>query len=323
MPRPSILVTRRLPAPVEAVLLERYGATLSSDDRQLTREELGAALREFDVVLCTLGDRLDAALLERTPRRALFLANFGVGTNHIDLAACRRIGIPVSNTPGVLTEDTADLTMLLLLAVARRAWEGDRELRAGAWTGWRPTHLLGTRVSGKTLGIIGMGRIGRAVAQRARQGFGMSVTYWSRTRLPAAEEVALGVRWCDSRDALLGSADFISLHCPATEGTRHLIDGPALAAMRRSAYLMNTARGDVVDESALLRALDAEHLAGAALDVFDGEPAVNPALLAHAKIVTLPHLGSATVESRVAMGERVLANLAAWVAGEPLPDRVA
>ncbi|MBK8249223.1 MAG: D-glycerate dehydrogenase [Gemmatimonadetes bacterium] len=323
MLRPSILVTRRLPAPIETVLRERYRATLSSDDRQLTRAELGTALREFDVVLCTLGDRLDAGLLEGTPRRTVFLANFGVGTNHIDLAACRRIGMPVSNTPGVLTEDTADLTMLLLLAVARRAWEGDRELRAGAWTGWRPTHMLGTRVSGKTLGIVGMGRIGRAVSQRARQGFGMSVAYWSRTRLPLSEESQLGVRWCDSRDDLLSSADFVSLHCPATEGTRHLIDGSALSAMRRGAFLVNTARGDVVNESALLGALDAGQLAGAALDVFDGEPAVNPALLAHPHIVTLPHLGSATIESRVAMGERVLANIAAWVAGEPLPDRVA
>jgi lactate dehydrogenase-like 2-hydroxyacid dehydrogenase len=322
MSSPSILVTRRLPDPVEAVLRERYRAELSLDDHQLTREELRAALRDYDIVLCTLGDRLDAELLETASRRTTLLANFGVGTNHIDLAACRRVGLPVTNTPGVLTEDTADLTMLLLLAVARRAWEGDRELRAGAWTGWRPTHMLGTRVSGKSLGIVGMGRIGRAVAQRAHRGFGMSVTYWSRTRLPLAEEAAVGARWCDSRDTLLGSADFISLHCPATEGTRHLVDGPAFAAMRPGAFLVNTARGDVVDEAALLAALDSGTLGGAALDVFDGEPAVNPEILAHPRIVTLPHLGSATMESRVAMGQRVLANLAAWIAREPLPDRV-
>lgn len=323
MPSPSIIVTRSLPAPVEAVLRDRYGAVLSPDDRQLSREELGRALDTYDIVLCTLTDRLDAELIERPTRRAVFLANFGAGTNHIDLAACRRVGLPVSNTPGVLTEDTADLTILLMLAIARRAWEGDQELRAGRWTGWRPTHLLGTRVSGKSLGIVGMGRIGRAVAQRARFGFGMSVHYWSRTRLPLADEATLEAQWHPTLDALLASTEFVSVHCPATPETRHLINAHTLAAMRPGAYLVNTSRGDVVDEAALLDALGSGHLGGAALDVFDGEPQVNPALLAHPRIVTLPHLGSATVESRVAMGERAIANIAAWLAGAPLPDRVA
>jgi glyoxylate reductase len=323
MSTPSILVTRRLPAPVEAVLRERYRAILSPGDRQMSREELREALRDHDIVLCTLGDRIDAAMLEATPRRAHMLANFGVGTNHIDLAACQRLGLVVTNTPGVLTEDTADLTMLLILAVARRAWEGDRELRAGRWTGWRPTHLLGTRVSGKTLGIVGMGRIGQAVAARARHGFGMTITYWSRTRLTASTEERLGLSWCASREDLFGSADFVSVHCPATPGTRHLVDATALGAMRPGAFLVNTSRGDVVNETALLAALESGHLAGAALDVFDGEPAVNPGLLSDPRIVTLPHLGSATMESRVAMGERTLANIAAWIDGEAIPDRVA
>lgn len=323
MSRPSIVVTRRLPQPVEDVLSTRYGARLSTDDHQFTQDELRAALCEHDIVLCTLGDRMGADVLGVAGRRAGYLANFGVGTNHLDLHTCRTAGIAVSNTPGVLTDDTADLTMLLLLAVARRAWEGDRELRAGRWTGWRPTHLLGRRVSGKTLGIVGMGRIGQAVAQRARHGFDMSITYWSRTRLPAAEEASLGASWCPSRVALFASADFVSIHCPATADTRHLVDADALAAMRPGAYLINTSRGDVVDETALLAALADGHLGGAALDVFDGEPAVNPALLDAANVVTLPHLGSATEESRVAMGERVLANLEAWLEGRPLPDRVA
>lgn len=323
MPGPSIIVTRRLPAPVEATLRDRWGAILSPDDHQMGPEELSAALRDHDIVLCTLTDRLTRDVLSTPDRKAQLLANFGVGTNHIDLAAAREARIVVTNTPGVLTEDTADLTMLLILAVARRAWEGDRELRAGAWTGWRPTHLLGTRVTGKTLGIVGMGRIGQAVAKRAAAGFGMRVTYWSRHRLPEAEEHTLGATWRQSLEALVAEADFVSLHCPATPQTRHLIDGPALRHFQRHAFLVNTARGDVVDEAALLAALDGGQIAGAALDVFDGEPAVNPALLARPEIVTLPHLGSATVESRVAMGERALRNITAFVAGTTPPDRVA
>lgn len=323
MTAPSILVTRRLPAPVEATLRDRYGAVLSPDDAQLSPDALRAALREHDIVLCTLGDRMVRAVLDVPGRRTQLLANFGVGTNHIDLDAARDLGIAVTNTPGVLTDDTADLTMLLLLAVARRAWEGDRELRSGAWTGWRPTHMLGRRVTGKALGVVGMGRIGQAVAHRARAGFGMRVSYWSRTRLEGATEEALGATWCPTLPDLLATADFVTLHCPATSGTRHLIDAGALRCMRPGAFLVNTARGDVVDEQALLAALDAGHLGGAALDVFDGEPAVNPAILAHPRIVTLPHLGSATIESRVAMGELAVANIAAWVDGVPLPHRVA
>lgn len=322
MTRPSIIVTRRLPAPVEAALRDMWGASLNADDHQMGQGELAAALRDHDIVLCTLTDRFTRQVLHTPDRRAKLLANFGVGTNHIDLDVAHDVGLIVTNTPDVLTEDTADLTLLLMLAVARRAWEGDRELRAGAWTGWRPTHLLGTRVSGKALGIVGMGRIGQAVARRAGQGFGMRVTYWSRTRLPAAEEETLGVAWRPTLDALVSDADFVTLHCPATPETRHLIDAAALRRFRQHAFLVNTARGDVVDEAALLEALDAGTIAGAALDVFDGEPAVNPAILARPDVVTLPHLGSATVESRVAMGERAVRNIAAFVEGVMPPDRV-
>ncbi|MGQ0650034.1 MAG: 2-hydroxyacid dehydrogenase [Gemmatimonadaceae bacterium] len=319
----TVRVTRRLPAPVEATLTSIYGAALNTSDVQMSDEELVAALRDYDIVLCTLTDRLTRSVLFTPERRARLLANFGVGTNHIDLDAARAANLVVTNTPGVLTEDTADLTMLLLLGVARRAWEGDRELRAGQWSGWRPTHLLGTRVTGKTLGIVGFGRIGRAVARRAASGFGMRVLYWSRHRLQPAEEGALGVVWCDTLEQLLERSDFVSLHCPATPETRHLLDGRTLAHLRPSAFLVNTARGDVVDEAALIRALHAGDLAGAALDVFDGEPAVSPELLALPSVVILPHLGSATVEARIAMGECALRNIAAFVAGREPPDRVA
>ncbi|MCC6319472.1 MAG: D-glycerate dehydrogenase [Gemmatimonadaceae bacterium] len=319
---PSILVTRRLPEAIESVLRDRYAAQLNTDDHQMDAVELADALRRHDIVLCTLTDRLTREVLAVPDRRARLLANFGVGTNHIDLEAARASGLAVTNTPGVLTEDTADLTMLLLLAVARRAWEGDRELRAGAWTGWRPTHLLGARVAGKTLGIVGMGRIGQAVARRARHGFAMPVSYWSRTRLQPDAESALGVTWVSTLDRLAEASDFLSLHCPATTETTHLINDAILARMPRHAFLVNTARGDVVDERALVRALVAGRLGGAALDVFDGEPHVNPALLALPNVVTLPHLGSATVESRVAMGQVAVRNITAFVQGAPLPDRV-
>ena len=322
-PTPSILVTRRLPASVEDALSSSYRAVLSADDRQLSVAELKEALLAHDIVLCTLTDHLTREVLEVDGRRTALLANFGVGTNHIDLGAAHDAGVVVTNTPGVLTEDTADLTMLLLLAVARRAFEGDRELRAGEWTGWRPTHLLGARVSGKTLGLVGLGRIGRAVARRAAAGFGMQVRYWSRRRLSADEERALNVEWRPSLEALTSDADFVSVHCPATPETRRLIDANALRHFRPAAFLINTSRGDVVDERALLAALREGALAGAALDVFDGEPHVNPELLSHPALVTLPHLGSATVEARVAMGECAIANIRAFVAGEPPPNRVA
>lgn len=324
MSSPRIIVTRRLPPPVEQELVERYDARLNLDDHQFTRDELSAAMRDADIVLCTLTDDLSRPTLEAARgARARLLANFGVGFNHIDLPAAKELGLAVTNTPGVLTEDTADHTMLLILAVARRAGEGERELRAGTWTGWRPTHLLGSRVSGKTLGIIGFGRIGRAVAARAHRGFGMKIIYHSRTPADSATELATGASRSESLESLLQQSDFVSLHCPATPETRHLINEARLRQMQSHAYLVNTSRGDVVDERALVDALDEKGIAGAALDVYDGEPRVNPQLLNRENMVLLPHLGSATIESRVAMGRRAIANIDAFVAQRPLPDRIA
>lgn len=323
VPTPSILVTRRLPTPVEATLAREFGATLNPTDRQLTASELRDALDAYDILLCTLTDRLSAQVLGRGPRRVRLLANFGAGTNHIDLTAAREGGLAVSNTPGVLTDDTADLTMLLILAIARRVREGDRELREGEWTGWRPTHLLGTRVTGATLGIVGFGRIGQGVARRAAHGFGMRVLYHSRHARPATVEQACGASYVPSLEALLAESDIVSLHCPATPETHHLIDDRALRRMRRSAFLVNTSRGDVVDEAALVAALADGTIAGAGLDVFEQEPHVPEALRTLPNVFALPHLGSATDASRVAMGECALANIRAFVRDEPLPNRVA
>jgi glyoxylate reductase len=318
-----VIVTRRLPDAVEKELVEKYGARLNTDDHQFTPRELSEAMREAEIVLCTLTDVLSRATIEAAHGgRVKLLANFGVGFNHIDLQAAAEQGIAVTNTPGVLTEDTADLTLLLLLAVARRASEGERELRAGEWTGWRPTHMLGTRVSGKTLGIVGFGRIGQAVAKRAHFGFGMRIVYNSRRRAEPDAERASSASWLDSLDELLGVSDVVSLHCPATPETHHLMNVDRFRRMQPHAFLVNTSRGDVVEEDALLTALDERWIAGAALDVYEGEPSINQRLIGRNDLVLLPHLGSATVESRVAMGRRALANIDAFLTGRELPDRI-
>lgn len=319
----SILVTRRLPEAVERSLRDEFGAVLNPDDHQFSADELREAIRSFDVLLCTLTDGLTRDVVATMPKRARLLANFGVGTNHIDLAAARDAGLVVTNTPGVLTDDTADLTLLLVLAVARRAGEGRRELQEATWGGWCPTHLLGTRVTGATLGIVGFGRIGQAVARRARLGFGMHILYHSPRPAPPGIEEALEVERAESLHSLLARSDFVSLHCPATPATRHLIGAEELARMRPSAFLINTARGDVVDETALIRALEQGTIAGAALDVFENEPRVRDPLRTLPNVFALPHLGSATVDSRVAMGDRVLVNIRAFLRGEDPPDRVA
>jgi glyoxylate reductase len=319
-----IIVTRRLPDAVEKELVDTYGARLNADDHQFTPRELTDAMREADIVLCTLTDDLSRPTIEAARGgRVKLLANFGVGFNHIDLGAAREQGIAVTNTPGVLTEDTADHTLLLMLAVARRVTEGERELRDGRWTGWRPTHMLGTRVTGKTLGIVGFGRIGQAVAQRAHHGFGMRVVYHSRSAADAETETRVGATRCASLDGLLEQSDFVSLHCPATPDTYHLMNADRFRQMNRHAFLVNTSRGDVVDDEALIAALDDTQLAGAALDVYEGEPSVNHRLLGRDNVVLVPHLGSATVESRVAMGRRAIANIDAFVAQQELPDRIA
>jgi lactate dehydrogenase-like 2-hydroxyacid dehydrogenase len=319
--RPVVVVTRRLPEEVERQLAERFDARLNESDRPLDRAGLTAALREADALLCTVTDRIDGDVLRgASPLRARILANFGVGYNHVDVAAARGLGVVVTNTPGVLTEDTADIALALILMTARRLGEGERFVRAGRWSGWAPTQLLGTSLGGKTLGIVGFGRIGRAVARRAHFGLGMRVRYHSRSAQPDATEV--GATQAPSLDALLAESDVVSIHAPATAETRHLIDAAALARMRPHAILVNTSRGDLVDEASLAAALRSGAIAGAGLDVFEAEPRVHPDLLGLENVVLLPHLGSATRETRRAMGERALANLTAFFDGRQPPDRV-
>lgn len=332
--KPRLCVTRRLPEAVERALADAFDVERSADDRQLGVDELAATLRDADAVLCTVSDRFPAGSFATGgggKPRARVLANFGVGVNHIDLAAARAEGVVVTNTPGVLTEDTADLAILLMLGVLRRAGEGERELRAGRWTGWRPTHLLGARLTGRTLGIVGPGRIGRAVAERAHNGFGMRVLAWggrghagdSASATVGAGAASATFERVGTLDELLRRSDVVSLHCPATPDTHHLIGAPQLAAMQPHAVLINTARGSVVDEGALVEALRQRHIAGAGLDVYEGEPAVHPGLTGREDVMLLPHLGSATRETREAMGMRALDNLLAVFAGREPPDRVA
>lgn len=320
--RPRVFVVRRLPAAVEAHLSERYDVELNSTDDTYPVDRLVAAARDFDAIVPTVVDDVPAAVFETEPLRTRLVANFGVGFDRIDLAAAKKRGVVVTNTPGVLTEDTADLAMMLILAAARRASEGERQLRAGKWEGWRPTHMLGTRVTGATLGIVGFGRIGAAVAKRAYRGFGMRVVYVS-SRAPDAQLVAdAKAERCESLEELLATSDFVSLHVPARPDTRRMLDARRIGVMRHGAILVNTARGDLVDEAALVQALESGALAAAGLDVFEREPFVSQSLLALDNVVLLPHLGSATTASRVAMGERVLANLHAFFRGLSPPDEV-
>jgi lactate dehydrogenase-like 2-hydroxyacid dehydrogenase len=321
--RPTVVVTRRLPEAVERELLQDFDARLNRDDRPLGAEGLSDALRTADGLLTTVTDKVTAEVLATEPRRAQIVANFGVGFNNIDVEAAKARGIAVSNTPDVLTDATADLAITLLLMVARRTGEGERHLRGGHWTGWRPTHMMATHVSGKTLGLVGMGRIARAVAKRAHHGFGMKVIYHDPYPPPPDVAASLGAEPRAELDQVLQEADFVSLHCPATPETRHLMNRERLARMRPDAFLVNTARGDVVDEAALVKALQDKQIAGAGLDVFEREPEVSRALLEMENVVLLPHLGSATRETRVAMGMRALENLRLFFGGKPLRDRVA
>lgn len=321
--RPKVIVTGRLPEEVERELALRFDAQLNIDDRPFTARELQQALQGADALLTTVADRITADVLEVPERRANIIANYGVGYNHIDTGAAKRLGITVTNTPDILTDCTADLAIMLMLMVARRAGEGERLVRAGQWTSWRPTHMIGTRVSGKTLGIIGMGRIGRATARRAQHGLGMKVVFFNRSRVPAEALEGLDATPCDSIEDVLALSDVVSLHCPGGEETRHLMNAARFAAMQPHAFLINTARGDVVDEDALVAALDHNRIAGAALDVYEHEPRVPPALLTFENVVLLPHLGSATRETRVGMGLMAADNLSAFFAGQIPPNRVA
>ncbi|MBW9056643.1 2-hydroxyacid dehydrogenase [Rhizobium mesosinicum] len=322
MSKPRILVTRRWPAAVEAVLAERFDVTLNSDDLPLGENELRLALSIYDAVLPTVSDRLPAAVFEGASIVTKILGNFGVGYNHIDVAAARAKGIAVTNTPGVLTDCTADIALLLLLSVARRGGEGERQLRAGEWKGWCPTHLVGTKVSGKTLGIIGFGRIGRAFAQRCHFGFGMDVVFFNRSPVDPEEAARYGARQLSTVEDVLAAADFVSLHCPGGAENRHLMNAARLATMKPGAFLINTARGDVIDESALIAALESGTLRGAGLDVYEAEPHVPEALRRMENVVLLPHLGSATEETRTAMGMKVVENVTAFFEGREAPDRV-
>jgi glyoxylate reductase len=318
---PLVVVTRKLPDRIETRLRELFDARLNREDRPFGERELLEAVARADVLVPTVTDRISAAVIEAAGPRLRLIASFGNGVDHIDLDAARRRGILVTNTPGVLTEDTADMTMALILAVMRRLVEGARLVRAGEWEGWSPTSMLGHRPGGKRLAILGMGRIGSALARRAR-GFGMSIHYHNRRRLPPEAEAELGATWWEGLDQMLGQADVLSINCPHTPATFHLLSARRLALLRPHAVLVNTARGEVVDEAALLRALERRELAGAGLDVYAREPEVDRRLLALDSVVCLPHMGSATLEGRIAMGERVLINIRAFADGHAPPDRV-
>ena len=320
---PRILLTRRWTHAVETHLAARYDVTLNESDVPLTADQLRQAMCDYDALCPTVTDRIDAAVLDVPGRRVRLIGNFGVGYNHINVAAARALGIRVSNTPDVLTDTTAELAILLLLMATRRAGEGERELRAGRWTGWRPTHMTGTSLAGKRLGLIGFGRIAQATARKAQAAFGMQILYHGRRRVDAAIEARTGAQFIADVDELIANSDVISLHCPAGPDTFHLINAARLALMRPTAVLINTARGPVVDEAALVAALSQRRIAAAGLDVYEEEPRVHPGLLQLENAVLLPHLGSATIETRDAMGMRVAANLDAYFSGQPLQDPVA
>jgi len=321
--KPKVIVTRSWPREVEARLQELFDVTLNVEDKPMDQAALHQAFRDYDAVFPTVTDRIDAEVMSAEPLRARLIGNFGVGFNNIDVAAAKARGLVVTNTPEVLTEATADLAMTLLLMTARRAGEGERHVRSKSWSGWRPTHMMGTQVTGKTLGLIGLGRIGRAMAKRARHGFDMRVLFFDPYPPPPEALQSLGAERRDSIESVLAESDFVSLHCPATPENQNLMNAARFAAMKDDAILINTARGDVVDEAALVKALADGQIAGAGLDVFAKEPAVTPALLEMENVVLLPHLGSATRETRAAMGFRVIENAEAFFAGKEPRDRVA
>lgn len=322
MNKPRVVITRKWPETAEARARELFEVTLNVDDHPLSFAELQEALRTADAVCPTVSDKVSAEVLSAEPLKCKILGNFGVGFNHIDLKAAKEKNLVVTNTPDVLTDCTADIAMTLMLMVARRAGEGERHVRTKAWTGWRPTHMIGTKVTGKTLGLIGMGRIARAMAHKAHHGFGMKIIF--NDPYPPPPEIVNGLK-AESRNTIeeiLQEADFVSLHCPGGDETRHLINDQHLASMKPSAFIINTARGDVIDPAALIRALRQGKIAGAGLDVYEGEPRVQEEFLTMENVVLLPHLGSASMETRVAMGMRAIDNVQAFFDGKPPRDRV-
>ena len=319
-----VVVTRKLPDSVETRMRELFDAQLNLGEGPMAPEAFAEALRSADVLVPTITDRIDAAMIEAAGPRLKLIANFGNGVDNIDVVAAAKRGITVTNTPGVLTDDTADMTMALILAVARRIVEGANTIPAGGWAGWSPTWMLGHRINGKRLGIVGMGRIGQALAKRARA-FGLSVHYHNRRRVAPALETALEATWWDSLDQMLARMDIVSVNCPHTPATFHLLSARRLKLMKPSAILVNTARGEIIDEKALIGMLETNALAGAGLDVFEHAPAVAPKLVRLAKagkVTLLPHMGSATYEGRVEMGEKVIINVKAFLDGHKPPDRV-
>ncbi|MCA1748980.1 MAG: D-glycerate dehydrogenase [Sphingomonadales bacterium] len=319
--RPRTIVTRKLPNSVERRMGELFEASFNADDHPMRAEELRAAVAEADVLVPTVTDAIDADLIEAAGPRLRMIANFGTGVDHIDLAAARKRDILVTNTPGALTEDTADMVMALIISVPRRLAEGEKLVRSGSWQGWSPTSMRGHRVNGKKLGIIGMGRIGQAVARRAG-GFLLDVHYHNRKPLPKAVEEQLGATYHADLDDMLAEIDILSVNCPHSEETHHLLDAGRLALLGPEAYVVNAARGGIIDEAALADALEAGRLAGAGLDVHEHAPKVEPRLLALDNVVLLPHLSSATFEGREAMGDKVITNIRVWADGHRPPDQV-
>jgi len=319
--RLSVVVTRRLPEVVETRMSELFDVELRDADTPLGREELISAMKRADVLVPTLTDHIDAAMLAAAGGRLKLIANYGSGIDHIDVQTARQRGILVSNTPGVVTDDTADMTMALILAVTRRIPEGLALMQSGDWQGWAPTALLGGRVGGRRLGILGMGRIGQAVARRA-QAFGMQVHYHNRKRLHAETEEALEATYWESLDQMVSRMDILSINCPHTPSTYHLMNARRLKLMKPTAVIVNTSRGEVIDENALTRMLRADEIAGAGLDVFERGAEINPRLRELKNVVLLPHMGSATVEGRVEMGEKVLINIKTFADGHRPPDQV-
>src|SRR5215470_4298685 len=319
--KPLVIVTRKLPDVIETRMMELFDVRLNLADRPLTSAQLVEAVRAAVVLVPTVTDHIDAAVLSQAGPQLKLIANFGTGVDHIDLKTARQRNITVTNTPGVLTEDTADMTMALILAVSRRLAEGERLIRSGGWTGWGPTTMLGHRIWGKRLGIVGMGRIGTAVARRAK-GFGLSVHYHNRRPVPEDVESAIEATWWESLDQMLAHMDIVSVNCPHTPATYHLLSARRLRLLRPHAILVNTARGEIVDEEELMRLLELRAIGGAGLDVFEHEPAVDPRLRALDNVVLLPHMGSATIEGRIAMGEKVIINIKTFADGHRPPDRV-
>ncbi len=321
--KPLVIVTRKLPEAVETRMRELFDARLNVEDRPMSQAQLAEAMKAADVLVPTVTDRIDRSLLSQAGPQLKLVANFGNGVDNIDLDTARSRGIIVTNTPGVLTEDTADMTMALVLAVPRRLAEGTAVLKdpKTSWSGWSPTWMLGHRIWGKRLGIIGMGRIGQAVARRAKA-FGLQVHYHNRRRVPEQIEQELEATYWESLDQMLARMDIVSINCPHTPATYHRLSARRLTLLKPTAYVVNTARGEVIDENELARLIEQGRIAGAGLDVFEHEPAVNPKLLASDRVVALPHMGSATIEGRIDMGEKVIINIKTFLDGHNPPDRV-